>query len=126
MKELPPKHILCVEDDEDTRSMLAYLLRLENYEVATAGSAGDALELAESKPFDLFILDVWLPDENGNSLCRRLRALDPYTPVIIYSGAVSDTDQQAAQQAEADAFVGKPDIKPLLETVRYFLAAKNL
>jgi len=117
--------ILCVEDDEDTRTMLAYTLRGEGYEVETAGNAREALEHAQRQPFDLFIVDTWLPDENGNSLCRRLRESEPYTPVIVYSGAVRDSDRQAAERAEADAFVGKPEISALLERVRYFLGAEN-
>ena len=101
--------------------MLAHLLRKEGYGVKTAGNVREALELAQRQPFALFIIDTWLPDEDGNILCKKLRELDPYTPVIVYSGAVRDSDLQAAEQAEADAFVGKPEIFALLERVRYFL-----
>jgi DNA-binding response OmpR family regulator len=118
--------ILSVEDDEDTRAMLASLMRKEGYEVEAAGEAREALELAQSQPFDLFIIDTWLPGENGNSLCRRIRAFAPHTPIIVYSGAVQDSDRKAAEQAEADAFVGKPEVVALLERVRYFLWAENL
>ena len=126
MKEAAPKRVLCVEDHEDTREMLFFLLRGEGFEVEVADSAREALEMARRRPFDLFILDVWLPHEDGNSLCRRLREFDPYAPVIVYSGAVFEADIEAARQAEADAFVGKPDNRELLEKVRYFLAAEQV
>lgn len=126
MKKANPRRILCVEDHEDTREILARLLSRDGFEVKTAASARAALEMARGRPFDLFILDVWLPDEDGNSLCRRLRELDPYAPVIVYSGAVSASDVEAARQAEADAFVGKPVNQALLEKVRYFLVAEEL
>ena len=113
--------ILCVEGDEDIRFMLAYLLRDESHVVETVSNARAALQLAARQPFDLFIIDTWLPDIDGNSLCRRLREFEPYTPVIVYSGVVFAGDQQAAEQAEADAFVRKPEIFTLLERVRYFL-----
>ena len=106
--------------------MLAHLLCREGFEVEMTASAREALGMARRRPFDLFILDVCLPDEDGNSLCRRLRELDPYAPVIVYSGAVSASDVEAARQAEADAFVGKPDNQALLEKVRYFLVAEEL
>jgi hypothetical protein len=46
-------------------------------------------------------------------------------PVIVYSGAVFESDLEAARRAKADAFVGKPDNQALLEKVRFFLAAEN-
>lgn len=115
------RRILCVEDHEDTRLMLTYLLEREGYYVIAAENAAVGLALTQTQPFDLLILDVWLPDESGNKLCRKVRAFDNYTPIIIYSGAVHESDRQNARQAEADAFVAKPVVDKLLEEVRYFL-----
>ena len=115
------RRILCVEDHEDTRLMLTNLLEREGYEVMTAENAAEGLNLAKEDAFDLLIIDIWLPDESGNKLCRRVREFEPYTPIIVYSGAASEADQRNARLSEVDAFVAKPNIEELLEKVRYFL-----
>ena len=115
------RRILCVEDHEDTRLMLANLLESQGYEAMTAEDATEGLKLAREGAFDLLIIDIWLPDENGNKLCRRVREFEPYTPIIVYSGAASESDQQNARLSEVDAFVAKPNIDDLLDKVRYFL-----
>ena len=115
------RRILCVEDHEDTRLMLSNLLEREGYDVMTAENAAEGLNLAKDDGFDLLIIDIWLPDESGNKLCRRVREFEPYTPIIVYSGAVSEKDQQNARLSEVDAFVAKPNIDDLLDKVRYFL-----
>jgi DNA-binding response OmpR family regulator len=118
---LAKRRILCVEDHEDTRFMLTHLLEREGYYVIAAEDATLGLALTQTQSFDLLILDVWLPDGDGNKLCRRVREFDHYTPIIIYSGAAHESDQHNAWLAEADAFVAKPNIDELLERIKYFL-----
>lgn len=118
---LSKRRILCVEDHGDTRSMLTHLLEREGYYVIAAEDATLGLALAQMQTFDLLILDVWLPDENGDKLCRKVRQFDHYTPIIFYSGTVRESDRENFLQIEADAFVAKPNIDELLERVRYFL-----
>jgi DNA-binding response OmpR family regulator len=115
------RRILCVEDHEDTRFMLTHLLEQQGYYVIMAEDATQGLALTQTWPFDLLILDIWLPDGDGLKLCRKVREFDPNTPVIIYSGASQESDQRDACSAEADAFVAKPDVGELLEWVKYFL-----
>jgi signal transduction histidine kinase len=67
------KHILLVEDHEDTRTTLENLLRKHKYEVKAAGSAREALELAAENTFDLVISDFGLPDQSGLELMTQLR-----------------------------------------------------
>ena len=117
----PRRRILCVEDHEDTRSMLALLLEREGYYVIAVENATMGLLLAQTQTFDLLILDIWLPDGDGHKLCLRVREFDEYTPVVVYSGAASESDRRDAVVSEADAFVAKPDVSKLLETVKYFL-----
>lgn len=118
---LPTKQILCVEDDEDTCFMLTQLFKTLNYEVSTATTVQNALEVVQKKSFNLYILDARFGGESGTSLCRQVRELHPSAPIIVYSGAVFDSDQQAALDAGADAFVPKPRIDKLLETVQQLL-----
>jgi DNA-binding response OmpR family regulator len=116
------KRILCVEDDEDTCSMISSLLGLINCEVASAQTFSEARQRISEESFDLYLLDNWLPGGSGIDLCRKIREEDATTPIIFYSGAAYDSDQQAAMEAGAQAYLIKPmDIARMLETVKNFL-----
>ena len=119
------RRILCAEDDEDTCFMLTHLLEQENYEVKTARTVSDALQLARSESFNLYILDEWFPKDAGLTLCRKIREFDPHTPIIFYSGAAFDSDKEEALYAGAQAFVAKPYIDTLIETVHTLLADRQ-
>ena len=115
------RRILCVEDHEDTRVTLTKLLESQGYYVIPAEDATMGLALWETQFFDLLILDILLPDGDGNALCMKVREFAPETPIIIYSGAAHETDKQKALSAGADAFVAKPNIDDLLDKVKHFL-----
>lgn len=117
------RRILCVDDNEDNSSMLTVLLGLSSYEAVAAGSVEEALRLAKSQSFDLFILDKRFPDGTGFALCQEIRQLHPDTPVIFYSGDAYSSDRQEGLSAGAQDYVAKPDIDKLLDTVNHFLAA---
>ncbi|HEX8922056.1 MAG TPA: response regulator [Pyrinomonadaceae bacterium] len=116
------RRLLCAEDDEDTCFMLTHLLQQENYEVKTAKTVSEALELARSESFNLYILDEWFPKGAGLGLCRKIREFDPHTPIIFYSGAAFQSDKEEALYAGAQAFVAKPYVDKLVETVHRLLA----
>ena len=117
--------ILYVDDHEDSGEMLKLLLSPMNYQLQTAHTAQEALELAKSEKFDLYVLDKRLPDGSGLELCKRLTALTPGVPCIFYTGDAYETHRQEAVAAGADAYVPKPDVDQLLETVNYFLSQKE-
>ena len=121
---MPPikRRLLCVDDDEDTCFMLTHLLEREGYEVKTSATVSEALKLSQRESFNLYILDERFPVGAGTSLCRKIREFDPNTPIIIYSGAVFETDQQSALHAGANAFVSKPEINKLIATIRRLLS----
>src|SRR5438132_949501 len=98
---MPPhrKHVLCVEDDEETCLLISNLLGLIDCEVTSAQSVGEALEKIKDGTFDLYLLDNWLPGGSGVGLCRKIRETDSQTPVIFYSGAAYDSDRQEAIRA---------------------------
>ena len=116
------RRILCVDDDEDTCFMLTHLLKQENYETKTARTISEALEMARSESFNLYILDEWFPREAGVGLCRKIREFDPHTPIIFYSGAAFDSDRAEALYAGAQAFVAKPYVDELIATVHRLLS----
>ena len=117
--------ILCIDDHEDTSEMLKLLLAQEDYEVVTAVTMREALELATSQEFDLYVFDKHLPDGSGLELCRRLNELTPGAACICYSGDAYDVHRVEALNAGADAYVAKPDIDGLIESVRNLLAEKE-
>lgn len=102
--------ILVVEDDAPSRAGLEALLRTQGLEVATAGSAQQALkELASFQP-DLVLLDVMLPDLTGFEVCRRIKqdAQTRLTPVILVTGLSATEDRVLGIDAGADDFLTKP------------------
>jgi CheY-like chemotaxis protein len=115
------RRILCAEDDEDTCFMLTHLLEQENYEVIAVKTVSEALTLAQSESFNLYVLDEWFPREAGLGLCRKIREFDPHTPIIFYSGAAFESDKEEALYAGAQAFVPKPYVEKLIETVHRLL-----
>jgi two-component system OmpR family response regulator len=110
----PRPRVLCVDDDEDSRVMLITLLRLALIEAKAVGTAAQALSLIQTERFDLYLLDAWLPGLDGFELCRRMRAFDPHTPILFFSGAAYEADKKRGIEAGADAYVIKPDVDGLV------------
>jgi CheY-like chemotaxis protein len=119
------RRILCVDDDEDTCFMLTNLLGQENYEATSVKSVSEALKLARSESFNLYVLDEWFPKDAGLGLCRKIREFDPHTPIVFYSGAAFESDREEALYAGAQAFVAKPLIEKLLDTIHGLLGDKQ-
>ncbi len=116
--------VLCIDDHADTSEMLQLLLSQEDYEVVTALSCEEALQLATDGEFDLYVLDRRLPDGSGLQLCQDLAKATPGVPTIFYSGDAYDIHKSEALAAGADDYVTKPDIDRLIECVRDLLAGK--
>jgi DNA-binding response OmpR family regulator len=111
-----------VDDHHDTSEMLELLLAKENYAVETAGTMEEACKLAETKQFDLYVLDRRLPDATGLELCERLQELTPGVPCIFYSGDAYELHRREAIAAGAAAYVAKPDIDGLIDAVQRLLS----
>jgi len=117
--------ILHVDDDPDIRLLISASLQEFGYLVATAGTNAEAMELAEKVKFDLFILDVRLPDGNGIELCQKVNRLQPKSPVVYYSAYASDEEQQNALSICGDAYLKKPVSAVVLEKTIADLLARN-
>ncbi len=116
--------ILYVEDDRDSREMLANLVKYsrDEYRVTTVTTAAEALDLIGKRVFDLYILDIWLPGMDGMSLCRRLRERGIQAPIIFYSAMVKPEDREFGLAAGANEFLVKPgDIERLLTSIDRFV-----
>ena len=117
--------ILYVDDHDDSAEMLKLILADADYEVETARSMEQALQMARQSGFDLYVLDKRLPDGSGLDLVRQLNELTPDIPCVVYTGDVYELHQREALAAGADAYVPKPDIEKLIETVNTFLVQQE-
>ena len=100
--------ILHVEDDPDTRALVALVLEAEGWEVISVDNANSALTTIGASEFDLYLIDNWIDGDSDGGLCRRLRAADPHTPILFYSGAVYPADIETARRSGAQGYLQKP------------------
>ena len=100
--------ILIVDDDGRIRDLLRRYLSQEGFEVFQAedGKALNRILLRET--VDLIVLDLMLPGEDGLSICRRLRAANDRTPIIMLTAKVEDVDRIVGLEVGADDYLGKP------------------
>lgn len=105
---------MVVEDEEEILRFVRLLLTSEGYEVVTARAGSEALAKAMSKPPDLLITDLMLPDFDGGELCRRYRdESHSAAPVVLMTGAPHD---ERVVAAAPDSVLPKPfEIETLLE-----------
>jgi len=100
--------ILHVEDDEDTRTLVAFILEAEGWKVVSVEDATAAIRLAAGGGFDLYLLDNRIEGDTDNALCVGLRSVDPHTPILFYSGAVFPYEVQTALACGAQGYLAKP------------------
>jgi len=110
--------VLLVEDNEDSRELLAELLGTLNYEVKTASSVAAALQLAAAEHFDVVLSDLGLPDGTGWELMRQLRDRHAMKGIAL-SGYGMEEDQQRSREAGFCDHVIKPvDPTRLVEVIQ--------
>jgi two-component system, OmpR family, response regulator QseB len=100
--------ILYVEDNDDTRTLVEFILHGEGWQVVSVENAASALKLAAAGGFDLYLIDNWIEGDTENALCRSLRSLDSHTPILFYSGAVFPADVTSALASGAQGYLEKP------------------
>jgi DNA-binding response OmpR family regulator len=107
-EEVEKHRILYVEDHEDTRELVKIILRKNEFDVVTVATLQDGIRLSHDQHFDLYLLDLWLPDGIGLDLARAIREIDSETPIVFFSAAAYETDRLDALQAGAQAYLTKP------------------
>jgi two-component system OmpR family response regulator len=100
--------VLVVDDEPSITDTIATALSYEGFQVATAADGRTALELLDDFRPDLMILDVTLPDVDGISIARRLRADGNETPILFVTARDAPGDRIAGLIAGADDYVTKP------------------
>jgi two-component system phosphate regulon response regulator OmpR len=100
-------HILVVDDDRRIRDLTARLLSKEGFNVVTANDAADARGKLKSLAFDLLVLDIMMPGENGLDLTASLR-LDSEVPILLLTARTEVEDRIAGFEQGADDYLTKP------------------
>ena len=104
----PKVRILCTEDDADARELINFALTQHGFQVVCTQDACQAIALAKTHVFDLYLVDNWMPGLPGTELTERLREFDTKTPILFYSGAAYECDKEAARLSGAQGYLVKP------------------
>jgi two-component system OmpR family response regulator len=100
--------LLVVDDEPNIRELLSTSLRFAGFEVISAGNGRDALAAAEADAPDLAVLDVMLPDMDGFTVTRRLRAAGKHFPVLFLTAKDDTEDKVTGLTVGGDDYVTKP------------------
>lgn len=120
--------ILYIEDNPDNRLLVRRILLADGYLVLEAEDAETGVEIATREPPDLILMDMNLPEVDGYTLTRRLRAIPELQgiPIIAMTANVMHGDREKSLEAGCDGYIPKPiDVDALPRQVQRFLAAKR-
>jgi len=119
------KRVLLVEDDERQRDSVVQLIADADVEIAAVGSGAEALDLLRTQIFDCMIIDLKLPDMQGNDLLKRMsqEELCSFPPVIVYTGRNLTRDEEVELLKYSRSIIIKGARSPerLLDEVTLFL-----
>ncbi len=115
------QRLLIVEDDEMVQSLLAAYLIREGFAISLAATGKEMLACVDSEKIDLILLDLGLPDEDGLTLARQVRARS-HLPIIVLTARQGKSDRLAALEVGADDYMTKPfDPEELILRIRNLL-----
>ena len=115
-------NVLIVEDDPSVLRFLTQTVREAGYAPQECNDGQEALQKAAAQSFDLILLDWMLPGADGVEVCRRLRATDNATPVLMLTARDALEDKIAGLDAGADDYIVKPfEVAELLARMRALL-----
>jgi two-component system, OmpR family, response regulator len=111
--------VLVVEDEAKLAQVLARGLREEGYAIDVTGRGEEALWMAKANPYDAILLDVMLPGADGFEICRRLREIGVWSPVLMLTARDAVDDRVSGLDAGADDYLAKPfSFEELLARIR--------
>ncbi|MDD2873540.1 MAG: response regulator, partial [Azoarcus sp.] len=100
--------VLLVDDDARLRDLLSRYLQEQGFAVKAVNDAPMMDRALHREHFDLIVLDLMLPGEDGLSICRRLRAAESVIPIIMLTAKGDDVDRIVGLEMGADDYLGKP------------------
>ncbi len=120
-KKLDKKHILVVDDDQKIKELISQYLIEQNFIVTTAESSAEAKDRMELFSFDLIVLDIMMPGQDGLDLTREIR-LKTDLPIILLTAKGDPSDRIKGLELGADDYVPKPfEPKELLLRIKNIL-----
>jgi two-component system, OmpR family, phosphate regulon response regulator OmpR len=102
------KKVLVVDDDKGLRDLLLRYLTEQGFAVQAAANAAFMDKLLARELFDMLVLDLMMPEEDGLSICRRLRASGNRTPIIMLTAKGEEVDRIVGLEMGADDYLPKP------------------
>ncbi len=116
--------ILAVDDSPSMRQMVSLTLKSAGYDVVEASDGDEALSIARGQSVDLVLADLYMPNMDGITLIKKLRALPAYTftPILILTTESSVAKKQEGKDAGTTGWIVKPfDPEKLLSNVKKVL-----
>jgi len=102
------RSILVVEDEPDIAQLVALHLRDEDFKVTLAADGHEGMRQAFVRRWDLVLLDLRLPGQDGLAICRALRSADNYVPILMLTSKSSELDRVLGLELGADDYLTKP------------------
>ena len=102
------QNILLVEDDPEITTLLNLHFDTTQYQLTNCATGEEALRKIKTGIYHLVILDISLPDSNGIEICKKLRATDTQTPVMMLTAYAQESSKVLALELGADDYVTKP------------------
>src|SRR6476646_316115 len=103
-----PPSLLLVDDDVRLRELLQRYLESQDFQVKGVGDGAQMQQALDRGHFDLIVLDLMLPGENGLDICRRLRGQGDATPVVMLTAKGDEIDRIVGLEIGADDYLSKP------------------
>lgn len=109
-KEGLPKKILIVDDNQDSRELVAKILKKMGYQIIDAVDGEEALEKAIAENPDLILMDISIPKIDGYEVTRRLKSQVSFkdTPIIALTAHAMKGDKEKAMEAGCEGYISKP------------------
>jgi len=119
----PNKNILIVEDDIFNAEFIKGMLAETNVNIILTTNGIDAIQIALEKSFDVILMDIRLPDIDGNEVTRRIKKMKPQSIIIAQTAYLSDKEKEKAFEAGCTDYLCKPlDYDSLLTTLNHYLS----
>ena len=123
---MPDISVLIIDDEPSILKAVSMTLKQEHIAVTCADNGALALDILKANTFDLILLDIIMPDQDGFSILKVIRSSQNYTPVILLSGRGEDSAQVKGLELGADDYITKPfGMMELVSRVKAVLRRSN-
>ena len=117
--KMPDISVLIIDDEPSILKAVSMTLKHEHIAVTCADNGTLALDILKANTFDLILLDIIMPDQDGFSILKVIRSSQNYTPVILLSGRGEDSAQVKGLELGADDYITKPfEIQEVLARIQ--------